>query len=219
MDDTASLRRAMVDQQIIARGVSDPRVIDAMLAVPRHRFVPEEGQGSAYADGPQPIGAGQTISQPYIVALMIEALAVRPDDRILEIGAGSGYAAAVMSRIASEVHAIERIAPLAERARRTIDELEYTNLTIIAADGTEGLAHAAPFDAILVSAATAAVPPALFAQLAPRGRLVIPLGSRLYQQLTRYRREANGEVREDHLGGVVFVPLIGTTDQAATTGA
>ncbi|WP_380874378.1 hypothetical protein ACFB49_47580 [Sphingomonas sp. DBB INV C78] len=208
MDDATSLRRAMVDQQIIARGVSDPRVIHAMLTVPREAFVPEGWQAHAYNDGPLPIGADQTISQPYIVGLMIEAAAMQPGDRVLEIGAGSGYAAAVMSRIAGEVWAIERIPKLADRARRVLADLGCDNVMILDADGTAGLPERAPFQAIIVSAAAPTLPPALLEQLAPGGRLVAPLGGRFQQQLTVYSRTEDGSISAEDLGGVAFVPLI-----------
>ncbi|SNS44727.1 protein-L-isoaspartate(D-aspartate) O-methyltransferase [Sphingomonas laterariae] len=209
MQDAASLRRAMVDEQIIARGISNPRVIAAMLRVPRHRFVPEAPIAAAYADGPWAIGAGQTISQPYIVALMIELADVAPGARILEIGAGSGYAAAVMGEIAAHVTALERLPELADRARATIRALGYDNIDIIAADGMAGWPSDAPYDAILVPAGAARLPPALPDQLAPGGRLVMPIGGRFQQQLTRFTRSADGTLTEEHHGGVMFVPLIG----------
>lgn len=209
MQDAASHRRAMVQHQIIARGINDARVIAAMEDVPREAFVPDVPLALAYADGPLPIGAGQTISQPYIVALMIEAAGIGPGDRVLEVGAGSGYAAAVIGRIAGHVYAIERIALLADRARATIAALGYANVTILCGDGTMGWPAEAPFDAILIAAAAPSVPPALFAQLEIGGRLVMPVGQPLQQILMCFTRQADGAITADDLGGVRFVPLIG----------
>ncbi len=209
MTDPAELRRAMVERQLEARGIGDARVLAAMGEVPRERFVPEPMREFAYDDGPLPIGEGQTISQPYIVALMIEAAGVAPGDRVLEVGAGSGYAAAVLSRIAGQVHAIERHASLAEAARRRVAELGYDNLTIIDGDGSLGLAEEAPFDAILVAASGASVPEPLKRQLAVGGRLVLPVGGEGVQRLLCVTRTGENEWREESLGGVRFVPLIG----------
>ncbi|MGH6781024.1 MAG: protein-L-isoaspartate(D-aspartate) O-methyltransferase [Sphingomonadaceae bacterium] len=215
MRDYEAEREYMVRRQIAARGISDVRVLAAMREVPRERFVDEDFLDSAYADCALPIEAGQTISQPYIVALMIEAAELGPDTRVLEVGAGSGYAAAVMSRIGARVFAIERIASLAERARATIAELGYDNVEIIDADGTEGWPAGAPYDAILVSAGAGLVPRALPEQLAVGGRLLIPVGNVLHQRLTRYTHEPDGSFSEDHYGGVVFVPLIGAERSGA----
>lgn len=209
MRDAGDHRRAMVQHQIIARGINDARVIAAMADVPREAFVPGVPLALAYADGPLPIGAGQTISQPYIVALMIEAAGIAPGDRVLEVGAGSGYAAAVIGRVAGHVYAIERIDLLADRARRTIAALGYANVTILCGDGTRGWPAAAPFDAILIAAAAASVPPALFAQLETGGRLVMPVGSASQQTLMCFTLRADGGIDMDDLGGVRFVPLIG----------
>ncbi|WP_202192028.1 protein-L-isoaspartate(D-aspartate) O-methyltransferase [Sphingomonas sp. MM-1] len=208
MNDTSGPRRAMVDNQIIARGISDPRVIDAMLQVPRELFVPEAARALAYSDQPLAIGEGQTISQPYIVALMIEAAAIGPEDHVLEIGAGSGYAAAVMGRIAHTVHAVERLPALARAAGERMRALGIDNVTIIAADGTRGWRAHAPYDAILVPAAAAALPPELPDQLAARGRLVLPLGPASQQRLIRLTRREDGGLAEADLGDVRFVPLI-----------
>src|SRR5512139_3364637 len=176
MTDFARLRDRMVERQIAARGIRDARLLDAMRAVPREAFVPAELQEFAYEDSPLPIEADQTISQPYIVALMIEAAAVRPGDRVLEIGAGSGYAAAVLGQLARQVLAIERHEELATLARRRMERLGYRNVVIRHADGTRGWPEEAPFDAIIASASGSHVPEVLLHQLAIGGRLVMPIG-------------------------------------------
>jgi protein-L-isoaspartate(D-aspartate) O-methyltransferase len=202
-------RARMVEQQIRARGITDPSVLEAMRDVPREAFVPPAQAPYAFEDGPLPIGEGQTISQPFIVALMAEALRLRPTDRALEVGAGSGYAAAVLARLASEVWAIERHAPLARAAEERLAALAIGNVRIVQGDGTLGLPAEAPFDAILVSAGGPRVPEALKAQLAPGGRLVIPVGPEGGpQDLRRVTRVGEGWT-EESLGGVRFVPLIG----------
>jgi protein-L-isoaspartate(D-aspartate) O-methyltransferase len=208
--DFQTLRKEMVDRQIAARGVRDPRVLEALRTVPREVFVPERLAEFAYDDTPLPIGEEQTISQPYVVALMAEALEIGPGDRVLEIGAGSGYAAAVLSRIAREVWTVERHASLAHEARERMERLGYRNVQVVHGDGTLGWPERAPYDAIVVAAGGPEVPPALLGQLAPGGRLVIPIGpDPRTQSLVRVRRRPDGgHVRED-LGGVRFVPLIG----------
>lgn len=199
----------MVEEQIASRGIRDPRVLDAMRTIPRHLFVPDHLASRAYDDCALPIAAGQTISQPYIVALMAEAVLIGPADRVIEVGAGSGYAAAVLGRLARAVVAVERIGELAEAARERIVALGYGNIEIVAGDGTLGLPERAPFDAILAAAAGPAVPDALKTQLADRGRLVMPVGdSGWVQQLVRVTRTGPG-YREERLGEVRFVPLIG----------
>jgi protein-L-isoaspartate(D-aspartate) O-methyltransferase len=200
----------MVKVQIAGRGVRDQDVLDAMRRVPREAFV-DSGYGEfAYEDNPLPIGEGQTISQPYIVALMIEAAELHRSDRVLEVGAGSGYAAAVMSRIAAKVYAIERHAPLGEAARRRIEKLGYDNIELRIDDGTRGWPDAAPFDAILVAASGPDVPRALKEQLAIGGRLIIPVGEQHFgQSLRQITRKSETEYDEESLGGVAFVPLIG----------
>ena len=209
MSGSASQRKSMVASQIAARGIRDPRLLAAMAEVPRERFVAPALRNQAYADRPLPIEAGQTISQPYIVALMIDAAAVDADDRVLEIGAGSGYAAAVLSRVAGRIHAIERHAELADLAAARLAELGYANVTVRAGDGTAGWPEAAPFDAILVSASGRIVPRPLLEQLAIGGRLVMPLGPPNSQHLVRVTREGPDAYRRDDLGEVRFVPLIG----------
>jgi protein-L-isoaspartate(D-aspartate) O-methyltransferase len=209
MADLSELRRRMVERQLKARGIGDPHVLAAMGEVPRERFVPEAMREFAYEDGPLPIGEGQTISQPYIVALMIEAAEIEPGERVLEVGAGSGYAAAVMGRIAARVFAIERHPALAAEARRRIADLGYTNVTVIAGDGSGGLPDEAPFEAILVAAGGDKVPEPLKQQLAIGGRLVVPVGGETLQSLLCITRTDQAEWSEADLGAVRFVPLIG----------
>lgn len=199
----------MVARQLEARGIRNPRVLAAMAEVPRERFVPERLAGFAYDDGPLPIGEEQTISQPYIVALMIEAAGVAPGDRVLEVGAGSGYAAAVLSRIAGRVYAIERRESLAVTAQRRVGELGYDNLTVLPGDGTLGLHVHAPYDAILVAAGSDKVPGPLRRQLAIGGRLVVPVGGQSVQSLLCITRTGEETWTERDLGAVRFVPLIG----------
>jgi len=207
-DEFTAVRNRMVDMQIKIRGVDDPRVLAAMRRVPRHRFVPEYLWDQAYNDYPLPIGEDQTISQPYIVALMTEALELQAGDRVLEIGTGSGYQAAVLAELAAEVYSIDRIASLAEKARQVLVELGYTNFQVRVGDGTQGWPEQAPFDAILVTAGTPQVPRPLIEQLALGGRLVVPVGDRFSQTLTRVRQTRDG-VKFDYLGGCRFVRLIG----------
>jgi protein-L-isoaspartate(D-aspartate) O-methyltransferase len=203
-------RERMVDRQLAARGIADRRVLDAMREVPREAFVPANLQEFAYDDGPLPIGAGQTISQPYVVAVMIEAAALNPGDRVLEVGAGSGYAAAVMSRIAGQVHAIERLAELTTQARERLDRLGYGNVELRTGDGTRGWPEAAPFDAILTAAGGPSVPETLKSQLVVGGRLVMPVGdTQRDQRLVKVTRTGPASYEEQDLGGVSFVPLIG----------
>jgi protein-L-isoaspartate(D-aspartate) O-methyltransferase len=198
-----------IDEQLAARGIHDPRVLDAMRRVPRHAFVPEDSQVLAYADRALPIGNGQTISQPYIVAAMTQALMLTGPERVLEIGAGSGYQAAILCELASGVITIERHAELAEIARRTLAALGYANVQVIVGDGTIGYAAAAPFDAILVAAGAPRVPGSLKQQLSRAGgRLVIPIGTPTQQQLTLVVRDGD-DFKESVHGGCVFVPLVG----------
>jgi protein-L-isoaspartate(D-aspartate) O-methyltransferase len=206
--DVASARQHMVDQQIAARGVRDARVLDAMRAVPRHLFVPPHLQAEAYDDRPLPIGEGQTISQPYMVASMTEALSPEPHHRVLEIGTGSGYQTVVLARLAASVLTIERHAALAERARARFGELQIANVEVIVGDGTDGYATAAPYDRILVTAGAPHVPAPLKAQLADPGRLVIPVGPPGFQRLTTVERRGN-DWTETAGEGCVFVPLVG----------
>jgi protein-L-isoaspartate(D-aspartate) O-methyltransferase len=199
----------MVTLQLEARGIRDPRVLAAMREVPRHQFVSEEQVELAYEDCALPIGEGQTISQPYVVAWMLEALALRAGDRALEVGAGSGYAAAILSRLVRAVFAIERDPALVREARRRLALVGAANVELAAGDGSLGWPEHAPFAAILVSAAAARVPPALLEQLAPRGRLVLPLrGPQRDQTLLRIERRADGGLDTSDLGPVQFVPLV-----------
>jgi len=203
-------REAMVEGHLLARGIRDEAVLDAMSKVPREAFLPDDMVEFAYRDSPLPIAEGQTISQPYIVAVMAEALRLVPSDRVLEIGTGSGYAAAVLSRVASDVYTIERHAALAEGAHQALEALGYDNVHVRHGDGTRGWLEQAPFDAIVVAAGGPSVPPTLREQLAIGGRLVMPVGStpRL-QELVRVTRTGENEYRRERLGGVQFVPLIG----------
>jgi protein-L-isoaspartate(D-aspartate) O-methyltransferase len=204
----AAQREAMVANQIEMRNIRDTRVLAAMRAVPRHRFVPAYQVNAAYRDSPLPIGQGQTISQPYIVALMSEMLELKGDERVLEIGTGSGYQAAILGQLAAEVISVERFASLAEEARERLAELAYDNVRVEVGDGSLGWPEEAPYDAIIVTAASPKVPPPLEEQLAEGGRLVVPAGQRWTQSLVRVRREG-GRLRREKTIGVAFVPLIG----------
>ena len=207
-DDPAVLRERMVAEQIEARGIRDREVAAAMREVPRHRFVPEDMVRAAYDDSALPIGGGQTISQPYMVALMTEALRLDCDKRLLEVGTGSGYQAAVASRLCREVWSVERVPELAETARSVLAELGMHNVHVVVGDGSRGLAEQAPFDAVVVTAATERVPPALFEQLGDGGRLVVPVGSiRGIQTLYVYERRGE-EIDRTASVGCRFVPLI-----------
>lgn len=204
----------MVESQLAARGITDPRVLAAMGAVPRERFLSPILAPRAYDDGPLPIGEEQTISQPYIVALMAQALGLAGGERVLEIGAGSGYAAAILGEIAGEVVTVERHPTLARKASRRLTDLGYANVEVVVGDGSRGWPARAPYDAIVVAAGAPAVPASLAEQLAEGGRLVIPVGrDRSLQELLRVTRlpaaEGGGGLREERLGGVRFVPLVG----------
>lgn len=196
----------MVNSQIRARGVRDMRVLEAMEKVPRHLFVPDAMRGGAYADEPLPIGEGQTISQPYIVAYMTEALGLKAGERVLEIGTGSGYQTAVLAEVAREVFTIEIIESLSERAREILGGLGYTNIRFRAGDGSKGWPEEAPFDAIIVTAAAAEVPRVLEEQLRPSGTMVVPVGTG-FQELLLVRRMKKG-LRRKRLLSVRFVPLV-----------
>ncbi|OGO10082.1 MAG: protein-L-isoaspartate O-methyltransferase [Chloroflexi bacterium RBG_13_60_9] len=198
----------MVRDQIERRGLSDPRVLEAMRAVPRHLFLLRSERASAYDDNPLPIGCHQTISQPYIVAYMTEALGLQGGENVLEIGTGSGYQTAILACLSRAVYSVERIPELAERARENLRALNITNAEVIVGDGTAGLPEHAPFDAILVTAATPSVPDPLLEQLAPSGRLIAPVGGRSVQELELSTRLPAG-INRRRLISVVFVPLIG----------
>jgi len=198
----------MVRSQLAERGIRDTRVLAAMGTVPRHEFVPEPLRKEAYEDHPLPIGEGQTISQPYIVAAMLERLAIQPSDRVLEVGTGSGYVTALLSELCAHVFSVERYASLADSAEANLPRLGFRNVTIKVGDGRLGWSEHAPFDAILVSAATAEVPPALFEQLKDGGRLMIPVGSPASQELQLIRK-LDGRPQVRALEGCRFVPLLG----------
>lgn len=206
-DEWAAQRARMVDRQIRARGIRDPRVIAAMLKVPRHLFIPEATRREAYEDHPVPIGFGQTISQPFIVAYMTEQLQVAPTDKVLEIGTGSGYQAAILAELAREVYTIEIIPELAARARATLEALGYRNVHVRHGNGYLGWPEAAPFDKIIVTAAPDEVPPALVDQLAVGGILVAPVGV-VDQIMTIVRKTPGGLVRRETIP-VLFVPMTG----------
>ncbi len=208
-DPFRAKREWMVETQIRARGVRDPRVLEALRVIPRHLFVPPEFQDEAYEDYPLPIGYGQTISQPYMVAAMTEALALEPHHRVLEIGTGSGYQTAVLAYIAREVYTVEYVPELSERARRILQDLGFTNIHFRVGDGSLGWPEAAPFDRILVTAAAPEVPPPLWEQLAPEGIMVIPIGDLWGQELYRIRKTRDGEREEEALFPCAFVPLRG----------
>lgn len=204
----AAARQRMVVHQLRSRGIHDERVLAAMAGVPREEFVPADVKASAYADGALPIGEGQTISQPVVVAFMAEAMKISPGDKVLEIGTGSGYGAAILSQLAAEVHTVERIPALADSAAQTLKRLGFTNVHVHLSDGTLGLVSQAPFDAISVTAAAREVPQPLLDQLADGGRLVIPVGSLHGQEMQRITRRGDRYGTED-FGGYAFVPLIG----------
>ena len=198
----------MVDEQIVSRGVQDERVLAALRKVPRHEFLPEAMRGMAYADNALPIGEGQTISQPYMVALMTELLGLTGKERVLEIGTGSGYQAAILAELCEKVYTVERVKGLAEKARFTLDRLGYKNIAIKVYDGTYGWKDMAPFDAVMVTAGSPEIPSPLVEQLAEGGRLVIPVGERYNQQLLKIVKAAEGTVTQRSIP-CVFVPLIG----------
>jgi protein-L-isoaspartate(D-aspartate) O-methyltransferase len=202
-------RRTMVESQLRARGIRDERVLAAMFHVPRHEFVSAEYRDQAYEDHPIPIGEAQTLSQPYIVAIMLEALALDPANTVLEVGTGSGYQSALLSELTQQVYSVERHASLARAAQATLARLGYTNVNVLLGDGSHGLADRAPFDAIVVSAAAPQIPPPLFEQLREGGRMVIPVGPPHAQDLQLVRKQAGQPVVTD-LEGCRFVPLIGT---------
>jgi protein-L-isoaspartate(D-aspartate) O-methyltransferase len=206
--DFTTARNRMVDSQLVSRGIKDAKVLLAMRKVPRHRFVEEALISQAYGDHPLPIGEKQTISQPYIVALMTEALELKGTERVLEIGTGSGYQTAILAELAEKVYSVERIYPLSVKARRLLDELGYLNVVLKVGDGTLGWKEEAPFDAVIVTAGSPDVPQPLVDQLAVGGRLVIPVGDRYSQSLVRVARTKEG-IKKSDLGGCRFVNLVG----------
>jgi protein-L-isoaspartate(D-aspartate) O-methyltransferase len=207
-DPHASPRHRMVAEQLAARDITDPRVLEAMRQVPRHLFVPQEHRSLAYADGPLPIGEDQTISQPYIVALMTQLLELKGDETVLEIGTGSGYQAAILGKLARQVYSIERHDALARQAAHTLHELGYTNLVVMTGDGSRGLLAHGPFNGIVITAASTRVPPLLLEQLTESGHLVLPTGGEKGQMLERWTRQGNRFKREE-ITPVAFVPLRG----------
>ena len=210
MSDFASLRERMIERQIAARGLDDPALLAAFRAVPREDFVSGDYADYAYQDSPLPIESGQTISQPYIVALTIYAARIKPGDKVLEVGAGSGYAAAVIGRIADEVIAVERHHELVELARKRMERRGYDNVRIVEGDGTLGWPEDAPFDAIVAAASGSHVPQSWIEQLKSGGRIVMPLGDpHSVQSLVKVTKRDDGSLHQEDLGGVRFVPLIG----------
>jgi protein-L-isoaspartate(D-aspartate) O-methyltransferase len=201
-------RRKMVERQLHARGISDPRVLAAFARVPRHEFVPQDYRQDAYGDFPIPIGEGQTISQPYIVAAMIEPLGLQAGDLVLEIGTGSGYETAVLAELVRHVYSVERYEGLAGNARSTLERLGYQNVTIFIGDGSAGVPGLAPFDAVIVSAAAPRFPTPLFEQLREGGRMIMPVGT-VHAQELQLARKVNGRPEIERLEGCRFVPLVG----------
>ncbi len=201
-------RERMVEQQLVSRGIRDSRVLAAMAKVPRHLFVVEELRDQAYEDNPLPTGAGQTISQPYMVALMVEALGLKGKERVLEIGTGSGYEAAVLAELCAQVFSIEWVEDLAVRARVVLASQGYRNVSVQAGDGTLGWEEHAPYDAVVISAAAPCIPRPVLEQLRPGGCLVLPMGAEELQTLVCIRKESGG-LREEYLGECRFVKLMG----------
>ena len=204
-----ALQKKMVEAQLIARGIKDPRVLKAMLKVPRHLFVEQALHTQAYGDHALPIGEGQTISQPYMVAIMSELLELKGDEKVLEIGTGSGYQAAVLAELCAKVCTIERIGALGMRARKVLDNLGYSNIAVRTFDGTYGWRDESPFDRIIVTAASPEIPQPLFEQLREGGKMVIPIGTKYLQTLTVVTKLPGGKMDVNNSIGCVFVPLLG----------
>jgi protein-L-isoaspartate(D-aspartate) O-methyltransferase len=213
VDPYAEKRQAMVEKDLKGRGIKDKKVLDVMGKIPRHLFVKESLRKQAYADHPLPIAEGQTISQPYVVALMTEALKLKSQDRVLEIGTGSGYQAAVLAEIAKEVFSLEIRKSLSETADRRLEELGYNNVQVKYGDGYFGWEEYAPFDAIILTASANHIPPPLIKQLKEGGKLILPLGSTLFHQTLTLATKVNGELNVEQMGSVVFVPMIGETEK------
>lgn len=206
--DFDKLRAEMVNEQLASRGIIDKRVLDSFRKVPRHLFVPENIRASAYDDCALPIGSGQTISQPYMVAVMTEKLELKGQEKVLEVGTGSGYQAAILCELAGSVISIERIKTLSDQAEKLLKDMDYNNIKFVVGDGTEGHKPEAPYDGIIVTAACPAPPPPLIDQLAEGGRLVLPVGDRYLQTLTIIRK-IKGKIETESSIGCMFVPLIG----------
>lgn len=212
--DRAAERDRLVDKAIVGAGITDPAVVEAMRSVPRHEFVPPDQRSAAYRNQPLPIGHGQTISQPYIVAYMTAVLEVGPDSTVLEVGTGSGYQAAVLAEIVETVHTIEIIEPLAESATERLDRLGYDNVVVHQGDGYFGHPEAAPYDAVIVTAAAGHIPPPLLDQLAADGRMIIPVGPvHAVQQLILVEKQTDGSITTTQLLPVRFVPMTGRAEQ------
>jgi protein-L-isoaspartate(D-aspartate) O-methyltransferase len=211
--DLTTQRNTMVEQQMEARGISDPATLEAMRVVPRHEFLPLRLREEAYGDYPLPIGHGQTISQPYIVAFMTEAIRPRPGEKILEIGAGSGYQAAVLAQMGAEVYTIEIVEPLAEMARQTLERLGYQNANVKHGDGYRGWPEHAPFDAVIVTCAPDKIPPDLVAQLKDGGRMIIPVGGGMEQELVLLQKQGD-RVEKQSVLPVRFVPMTGEAEKS-----
>lgn len=209
LDEYSEKRQEMVETQIMSRGITDAKTIDAMLTVPRHLFVPEDLRDQSYADYPLPIGYGQTISQPYVVALMTSSLELKGNERVLEIGTGSGYQAAVLAEITDSVFTVEIVPELAQRAEKTLKELGYTHIMVKNADGYFGWEEYQPYDAIMITAAVDHVPPPLIQQLKEGGRLILPLGNPLYYQTLTLVEKREGQLYTKHILDVRFVPMTG----------
>jgi len=206
--DFAELRRQMVERQLIPRGINSPAVLKAMRKIERHKFVPAEYINSAYGDHPLPIGMGQTISQPYIVALMTQALSLTGDESVLEIGTGSGYQTAVLAELAKKVYSVERLPELSERARPVLAEMGYKNIEFRVGDGSSGWSERSPYDSVMITASCPGTPKAALRQLKEGGRLVAPIGAAFGQVLTIFNKE-NGAVNTREICGCMFVPLVG----------
>jgi protein-L-isoaspartate(D-aspartate) O-methyltransferase len=214
-DSLTAARLVMVEAQLRRRGITDQRVLEAMSKVPRHEFLSSQYWPDAYADHPLPIGEQQTTSQPYIIAVMLQAAGIKPQDRVLEIGAGSGYQTALLCELAREVFAVERYPALAEEVASKLEKLGYKNATVVTGDGSLGFPEHAPYDAIIVAAAAPRVPPALVEQLAPEGRLVIPVGDAQQQVLQLASKDISGNISLTSLESCRFVPLVGQQGFAA----
>ena len=208
MIDYVQARERMIQQQLVSRGINDPRVLRAMAKVPRHLFLESELWDQAYEDHPLPIGADQTISQPYMVALMAEALELKGAERVLEVGTGSGYAAAVLGELCAEIFTVEAVEELALKARTLLSSLGYRNVSVLVGDGTLGWEEHAPYDAVIISAAAPCIPRPLLEQIKIPGHLLFPMGEKELQTLVRIRKDAAG-IREEYLGECLFVKLKG----------